>query len=379
MGWRDEWPVGSNGEEYDGKQILTLVRDNASPFRDVWNVQLLIDEIEEKLQVEVTDIPTIDKGSNNYGFHLQVRDGPDLVVRLARGDVNMPDFDGFVVERQIAEVEFEAATYDLLRNEAGVRASRLIYHRAPVLKPGPNVQIPADLSGRRIFVFERSDGTNNVWKGLDAEAKTVLLDQLARMRAALFNYCPPSGFAVKYLHSRIFDSKPDAFRLPVAPTREFWIHLIQSKIEATIKNEGDMIGWEDDEETVGPVALAAKQSLLKAIPHLLPQESSDILYRLVLEHGDFGIHNTSVITDNNRKPQVTSLYDWETACIVPALLADPLVAAGPVDLITNERAEPAVTRIPGSPTAAELEAYATWSRHYIKVCLYRTLLTIVVR
>ena len=210
-------------------------------------------------------------------------------------------------------------------------------------------------------------------------SQTVLLDQLARMRAALFNYCPPSGFAVKYLYSRIFDFKPDAFRLPVAPTREFWIHVIQSKIEATIKNGGDMIGWEDDEETVGPVALAAKQSLLKAIPHLLPQENSDILYRLVLEHGDFGIHNTSIITDDICMPGVTSLYDWETACIVPALLADPLVAAGPVDLITNERAEPAVTRIPGSSTAAELEAYATWSRHYIKVRLYRILLTMMVR
>jgi len=66
MGWCDEWPVGLNGEEYDGKHFLTLARDNASPFKDVWNVQLLIDEIEEKLQVKVIDIPTIDKGSNNY-------------------------------------------------------------------------------------------------------------------------------------------------------------------------------------------------------------------------------------------------------------------------------------------------------------------------
>ncbi|KAI4632831.1 hypothetical protein J4E80_000189 [Alternaria sp. BMP 0032] len=361
MPWRDEWPVELNGEEYDGKHILTLVRDNASPFKDVWNVQSLIDEIEEKLQVKVTDIPTIDKGSNNYGFHLKVRNGPDMVVRLARGDVNMPDFDGFAIEQQIPEVLFEAATYTLLRNEAEVRASRLIYSRAPLLKPGSRTQVPDDLSGRRMFVFERSDGTNNVWEELDAGGKESLLDQLARMRAALFNYCPPSEFTTEYLHSRIFDFKPHAFTLPVAPTREFWIHVMESKVEATIKNEGDMIGWEDDEETVGPVALAAKQSLLKAIPHLLPQENSDLLYRLVLEHGDFGIHNTSIITDES------------------SLLADPLVAAGPVDLITNERAEPAVTRIPGSPTAAELEAYATWSRHYIKVCLYRILLTMMVR
>lgn len=100
-----------------------------------------------------------------------VRDGPEMVVRMARGDVNMPDSDGFAMERQIPEVLFEAATYDLLRNEAEVRASRLLYYRAPVLKPGPKVQIPSDLSGRRIFVFERSNGTNNIWKGLDAESK----------------------------------------------------------------------------------------------------------------------------------------------------------------------------------------------------------------
>ncbi|KAI4943944.1 hypothetical protein J4E91_009091 [Alternaria rosae] len=78
MGWRDEWPDGLNGEDLS---------------KDVWNVQLLINEIEEKLQVKVTDIPTIDKGSDNDGLHLKIRDGPDLVVRLAHGDVNIPDFD----------------------------------------------------------------------------------------------------------------------------------------------------------------------------------------------------------------------------------------------------------------------------------------------
>jgi len=209
------------------------------------------------------------------------------------------------------------------------------------------------------------------------DSQTVLLDQLARMRAALFNFCPPPEFAAKHLHGRIFDFKPDAFTLPVAPTRDFWIHVMESKIEATIKNEGDMIGWEDDEEIVGPVALAAKHSLLKAIPYLLPQEDSEVLYRLVLEHGDFGIHNTSITEDDSGKPRVTSLYDWETACIVPALLADPMVAVSPVDLTADERAEPAVTRIPPSPEAAEMEVYTAWSQHYIKVRQHRIALVMI--
>lgn len=209
-------------------------------------------------------------------------------------------------------------------------------------------------------------------------SQTVLLDQLARMRAALFNFCPLSDFSAKYLHSRIFDFKPDAFTLPVAPTRDFWIHIMESKIEATIKNEGDMIRREDDEEIVGSVALAAKQSLLKAIPYLLPQENFEVLYRLLLEHGDLGIHNTSITEDDSGKPRVTSLYDWETASIVPALLADPMIAVRPVDLTTDERAEPAVTKIPPSPEAAEMEVYTAWSQHYTKVRQHRSALVMIV-
>lgn len=183
------------------------------------------------------------------------------------------------------------------------------------------------------------------------------------MRAALFRYDPRLDFAVKYLHDRIFNFKPESFAVPVAPTREFWIHVLESKIQATIRNEGDMIGWEDDEETVGPIALAAKQSLLRVIPHIMPLRSTDVsLYRFVLEHGDFGIHNTSITKDVDGEPLVTSLYDWETACIVPALLSDPLVAAGPVDLITDEEGEPWVTRIPQNPTPMDLETYAVWAR-----------------
>jgi hypothetical protein len=121
-----------------------------------------------------------------------------------------------------------------------------------------------------------------------------LLDQLALIRAALFRFDPPLEFTTRYLHERTFDFKPGSLSAPVASTREFFIHLLQDKIRATIKNQGDIIGWEDDEETAGSIALAAKESLLKAIPYITPPDASTSvtsLYRLVLEHGDFGIHN----------------------------------------------------------------------------------------
>jgi hypothetical protein len=201
--------------------------------------------------------------------------------------------------------------------------------------------------------------------------KLVLLDQLASMRASLFNLLLSIEFASEYLHDRLFNFKPKAFAKPVAPTREFRMHVLESKIEVTIKEKGDVIGWEDDEETVSDVALVAKMSLLRLVHYIMPQENAQQLYRLALEHGDFCIHNTSIVVNADVDPVVTSLYDWETASIVPALLSDPLVAASPVDLIINDSGEVSVTRIPEKPTATDLEAYAEWARHYFKVCAPR--------
>lgn len=69
-----------------------------------------------------------------------------------------------------------------------------------------------------------------------------LLDQLASMRAFLFHYNSPSDFVAKYLLSRLFELMPESLYLPIAPTRKFWMHVMKSKINATIRNKGDMIG-----------------------------------------------------------------------------------------------------------------------------------------
>ena len=126
-----------------------------------------------------------------------------------------------------------------------------------------------------------------------------------------------------------------------------------------------MIGWEDDHNTVGPVAAAAKQSLLRLIPHIMPQEIADkpTLYRLVLDHGDFGIHNMSITTDEYT---VTSLFDWETGCIVPAILSDPLMAVE-VDLVTDENAAPSITRVSKDATQDERVNHMKWATQYINV------------
>ena len=128
-----------------------------------------------------------------------------------------------------------------------------------------------------------------------------------------------------------------------------------------------MIGWEDDNKTVGPIAAAAKQSLLRLIPHIIPASGDQAsLYRLVIDHGDFGIHNMSITRDANGQPLVTSLYDWETGCILPAILSDPLMAVA-VDLTTDENATPSVTRVPDDTTPSDYAQYMTWAKQYFEV------------
>ncbi|KJA25526.1 hypothetical protein HYPSUDRAFT_64707 [Hypholoma sublateritium FD-334 SS-4] len=364
MAFRDEWPKMQDGIDFDGKHLLTLVRSGNSPFHGVWDVNLLVQEIEENLSTQVIDIPIVHKGSNNYGFHLKLWNHPDIVARLARGDVNMPDFDGFPIEVQVPEAKFEVAVYELLHSVPDILASRLLYYRIPVQNIGPRLDLPEDIAGRRLFVFERAEGENNVWYDLSPEGKASLLAQSAHIRASLFNFDLPLDFATVWLRERLFEQRPKSLPIPVAPTREFCVALLTSKIEATIRNIGDMIGWEDDDNTVGPIAVAAKQSLLRLIPHIVPTDSDEAsLYRLVLDHGDFGIHNMSITMDANGLPLVTSLYDWETGCIVPAILSDPLMAVT-VDLVTNEMAAPSITRVPDDTTPVEHTQYMTWARHY---------------
>ncbi|TVY69035.1 hypothetical protein LSUE1_G007357 [Lachnellula suecica] len=330
----DDWPTMPDGSDFDGTGLFDLVRSGNSPF--VWD-----------------------------GFHIQSSNRPDVVARLANGDVNMPHFSGFSIERQVEEVTFEAAAYELLRSEQNILASKLLYHRAPVQHSGPKLATPQDILGRRLFVLERTEGDNNVWRGLSPEHKASLITQAAQIRTSLFNYTPPSTFTSTWFLPRVFQQRPDSLSVPVAPTREFCIALFESKIEATIKNIGDVIGFEDDEEFVGPRAFAAKQSLLRLIPHIFPTDGNQAaLYRLVLDHGDFGIHNMSITTEEKGHFVITSLYDWETGCIVPAILSDPMMIVT-VDIRTDGNANAVITRVKENATSEDKAAHALWAKQYL--------------
>ncbi|KAJ3483200.1 hypothetical protein NLG97_g7363 [Lecanicillium saksenae] len=356
-----------DGTAFDGNGLLGLVQSGISPFSSGWDVKFLIQEVEENLGARVTDIPFVSKGPNNYGFHIKLSNGTDIVARLSRSDVNMPDYDGFPIDVLVPEVNFEAAVYSLLCSDPTIISSRLLYHRLPLQHAGPRLACPKDILGRRLLAFGRAEGENNVWRDLGSDQRASLLAQAAFIRASLFNFRLPLDFATHWFSERLFEHKPAALPVAPAPTREFCLGLFTSKIEATIKNEGDMIGWEDDHETVGPVAAAAKQSLLRIIPHILPKDGNNAaLYRLVLEHGDFGIHNMSIKMGADSQPQITSLYDWETGCIAPVILSDPLMAVS-VNLSVDGDAKPSITRVPGDASTSDVAEYMGYAKHYFKV------------
>lgn len=97
------------------------------------------------------------------GIHIKLSNGMDIVARLARCDVNMPDFDGFPIDVQVPEVKFEAEVYKLLLPVPDILFSRRLYYRIPKLREGPKLDRPEDIAGRRLLVFQRSEGEHNVW------------------------------------------------------------------------------------------------------------------------------------------------------------------------------------------------------------------------
>lgn len=146
--------------------------------------------------------------------------------------------------------------------------------------------------------------------------------------------------------------------------------MFESKIRAIIPNLGENMGFDDDNYVVSPIVAAAKRSLLRVLPYILPADSRrPALYRLVLEHGDYGIHNMSIAFDADHNPVVTSIYDWESGNIVPAILSDPMMSLY-VDLIEDKNGGSSVAREDHFATRREHAEHMRCSRVYFRVCLF---------
>ena len=106
------------------------------------------------------------------GIHFKLSNLPD---RFSRGDVNMSNYDAFPIDNLVSEVKFEAVVYELLRSDASILASCLLYHRVPVQHVPLRLNVPHDITGRRLFLFENFRGDNNIWYELSSEEKGTFI------------------------------------------------------------------------------------------------------------------------------------------------------------------------------------------------------------
>lgn len=172
----------------------------------------------------------------------------------------------------------------------------------------------------------------------------------ATIRVALLNLELPSQFVSDWLLWRTLQPvewMPKGLPLPISATRDFWLATLKAKVEAMVKNEGDIIGWPGGKVTVGPKALAAKKSLLRLIPLILPEGDEAVLYRPVLQHDDFGFHNLLNLISETGETSITSVFDWESGCIVPLALSEITFLLAAWNLTLNENGEPSVYVRPG--------------------------------
>ena len=87
------------------------------------------------------------------GVYLKLSNRPDIVACMSRDDVNMPHFNGAPIHKQVPEVKFEVAVYELLRSEPNILASCLLYHCILVQYVRPKLDLPQDITGRHLFLF----------------------------------------------------------------------------------------------------------------------------------------------------------------------------------------------------------------------------------
>lgn len=86
----------------------------------------------------------------------------------------MPNYDGFALTWLHNQVEFEAAVYLLLESTAEIPTSRLLYFRHSEQSQGPKTELPKDISGRRLMLFDMSKGDTPLWRELNESQKVSL-------------------------------------------------------------------------------------------------------------------------------------------------------------------------------------------------------------
>jgi hypothetical protein len=158
--------------------------------------------------------------------------------------------------------------------------------------------------------------------------------------------------------------------LSVEPTREYCISLMTAKIDATVGQRAREIDPLAGYHLMTPSLEKVHKALVRLVPLILPRSTfwlkESRLYRFVLDHGDFGVHNMTVAMDDGGQPKITSVYDWEGGRVVPAILCEPKMVTT-VDLVIDEKGKPNISRWGDGDTPEKMAQYRKWTEEYYKV------------
>ncbi|KAF4119353.1 hypothetical protein GMORB2_4872 [Geosmithia morbida] len=308
----EQWPLNPDGTDWDGTGLMPRVNSGQCPFDQGLGYSIdiphLVREIEMHLECSVTDIPHASFGASNFGFAITTADGRTLIARLSRVDTNREVAAGTDPLRARSDDAFELAAYNALYALGEPFDCRPLYSRDADTAPAHAPVAPNQ--GRRVFVFVKADGhpyRYGHWRELTAEQKA---------------WERTLGGDARRLTS---------FPVPaVEPTRGFCMALVRARIEAVFATGGDEAEGKDVKDS-NAVLDGVRRTLLRLLSLSLPRDGSEQrqkhreaeLYRFVLDHGDFGIHNMTLARDDDDMPRITSVFDWEHGCVVPAILSEP--------------------------------------------------------
>lgn len=158
--------------------------------------------------------------------------------------------------------------------------------------------------------------------------------------------------------------------MPTRPNREFCISLLLAKIDDILGQHRNDADHENADVSTARLRATTRESLRRLVPRVLPTSLNPLveaaLYRFVLDHGDFGMHNMTVAVGGDGSPRITSVYDWEGGSVVPAILSEPKMVVT-VDLVIDEEGEPSISRWGDGDNPEKMTQYCTWAAEYYKV------------
>jgi hypothetical protein len=351
-----------------GHWVFSRIIYGVSPFN-----YLLSKTQMAKIIEDITNADVLDEGGYQYGgnqsfaWHMRVANGAEMVAQVLTGDEVAPGEEVTAEAAHFArdDKSFIHDVLGLLQSVPDLLVCDYKYHEECAQFLYRERFSPNDEPRPRYFGLQGRDGNDELWYTLTSPQKCLLLQRMASMRAALFKVEVPLDLAVKWLAQRLPAPQPPKINHEVTGTRNFCIELLKAMVETIIGQGGDAVG---EACATSPTIGEARELILEVIGRIAPQGSEATerqLYRLVLEHGDYGIHNMDIFQEKN-VALATGLHGWDKAYIVPAILADLDVQTNVKVTIDEESGMTAYTDLPEYLLPTDMVHMAPWADQYFE-------------